>query len=149
MSALFTPAPRVRMAQKVRRPGGVGLQEAVAAAEAGLQTLRDDALGHVGVLAERLGAVRGPFPDAAALGAVRRDADELAGLCGLLALPELAQAALSLCRLLDELDEPRRAWGAIRVHLDAVRLFATTPPSALARIAPKVLEGLELVAARR
>ena len=136
--------PRVQMAEKAGNGPGIGVHEAVAAASAQLEVLRDDAMVRVKAIMTRLEAQRGA-DTAAEPGEMRKSADELAGLCGVFGLVEIGSAASSLCRLLDLTAPGLASAAAVAVHLDALQLFARAKAQDRAAVADTVLAGLRQV----
>ncbi len=138
-----------RFAERAKRGRGVGLQDAVAAAEKRLEAMGDDARSEIDAM---LGRMQGARPriaagDPAAFAGVRADADALTGLAPIFAAPEVAEAAVSLRRLYDACAPAPPSADAVRVHLDALLVFRSGDTAVLEQSAPTLLEGLARVVA--
>lgn len=135
-------------ARKAARGRGVGVHEAVAAAEARIEDMRGEAMEKVAALIESAQAARPAIAqgDPAAFVRLQDTADALVGLCGPFGLSEVGSAAFSLCALLDAAKPGVPGADAVRVHLDAILLFWSSPPEVRAASATSVLAGLKRVA---
>ncbi|HEX8233053.1 MAG TPA: hypothetical protein VF559_06900 [Caulobacteraceae bacterium] len=147
MSVRYIPYQN-KLAKLIRGAGGKQFADAVADADANLKANES---GHLSELDAKIEEVRALCADPAAPGATSRiydaanDAVALGGVCG---LPQVSEAAYSLCELIDG-TVPGRAPGAkaVRVHADALRLLrlGEALPEAERR---QVLKGLREVVAR-
>lgn len=140
-------AVQTRFASRAKTGKGVGIEEAVANAEARLETMRDDARTAIDDMLETIQAQRAAIEvqDAAALALVRSHADSLGGLGEIFGMPEIGCAALSLCKLFDAAAPGLPSSDAVRVHLDALLMFRSLGPEAMSASAPAVLTGLDQV----
>lgn len=136
-----------RFASRAKAGKGVGIDEAVANAEARIETMRDSARAAIDDMLETIQAQRKAVAahDPAALALVRGHADSLSGLAEIFGMPEIGSAALSLCKLFDAAAPGLPSPDAVRVHLDAFLMFRSLGPEALAVSAPRVLTGLDQV----
>ena len=128
----MVPAHSKRLAGLVNRPGGITEDEAVAAAAANLETIRDKTLQELGVAMLRMheiGALLQNSRDLAALGELYDLSNMIIGVAGVFGMAALSGVAYSLCELIDRL-RISGTWNsnAIRVHLDSLRLMHVTNP---------------------
>ncbi len=151
MTAVRIHRPKYALAGMLRKPGGKTVAEAVEAADANLEGLKEAAWPQ---LDERLAEVEACFGrygeayDEALIDEHYRLAVGLIGLPSLCGLDALENAAHSLCDLLDRLRTTGR-WDkdGIKVHIQALRLLRNLAPGEEA-IAEPVLEGLRKVRER-
>ncbi len=136
-----------RLAKLIRMPGGKKIGEALAEANANLETIRESGVAQVdetfSALETLLGGVARP-PTETLKDAYNR-ANEIGGMAGTWGLEAMGDAALSLCGLLDRLIE-EGGWApeAVAVHMHALRRLRTTSGAAAERA---VIDGLQKVAA--
>ena len=141
--------PKQRLAELMRKPGGVPVEEALAAAGANLQELKPDCISELVQLldeAEAIFARIGPAYDDAAMGELYEASVRGIGLGDVCGAGSVDVALHSLCDLLDHLRTHLRYDAeAVGVHLRAWRLLITTelPPEG----AQAVLAGLNKVSA--
>jgi hypothetical protein len=151
MSVVITRRPDNRLSKLIWAPGGKTAEKALEDAAAALDEVR----------AETLDRLRAKLADIQTLGrtleasASLRDIRALYGLssevldiAGVYGMPELGQAAYSLCELLDNLGA-RKVWNwpAVQVHLDGLLLLSdpdNVPPAAR----KSVVDGLRQVCQR-
>lgn len=111
----------------VRQPGGVGMEEAVRAADENLRAIRGQLRAEVEAAVERMRALGRGLEDGAcpaALEELYRLANCVVGLAGASGLPALGRVCYSLCELVDRLQGARTwNWPAVRVHMDSLRLL--------------------------
>jgi hypothetical protein len=149
MSGARFTIPKLRLAALLRTPGGLPVEEALAAAEANTATLRPECMAALKELleeAEAIAARLGSGFDEDALGALYATAVRGIGLGEVCGAASVDAALTSLCDLVDHLRDKRRYDAeAIGVHLRAWRLLmsAGLPPDA----AQQVLAGLHKVSA--
>jgi len=147
-TARFT-VPKVRLAALLRTPGGPPAAEALAAAQANLQTLKPACIGELQELlvqAEALFGRMGCDYDAAAISELYQLAVRGIGLGDVCGAGSVDVALHSLCDLLDGLmTEQRHDPEAVGVHLRAWRLLISTELPAEG--AQAVLAGLSKVSA--
>jgi hypothetical protein len=148
---VITRRPDNRLAKVVFIPGGKTIAQALDDAQANLDEIRAESLDLLRGKLEQIQAIgrrseKGPsVADLAALYALSGEVLDIAGLFG---LPELGQAALSLCELLDRL-KSRKAWNwpAVQVHLHGLLILADpdkVPPEGR----QSVVDGLRQVCQR-
>lgn len=143
MSPVILRTVNHRLAEVMKTPGGVTVEEALARAAAGLEALagpaRESIAGKVGEL-EAIAA----SPDGGAARAA--DAYGLAGdivnVAGSLDMPELFAAAYSLCDVLDYCRTHAFSRQAFAVHVGALRLILTQGQSPALK---GVVDGLKAV----
>ena len=109
------------------RPGGVRIGAALDKAEQNLEAIRDDCVASLDGLLAELVALNGggaPAPPDDVRREIYRIANEIHGMAGVFGLPELGQAAYSLCELVDRLATLGR-WHqpSVDVHLAALQLL--------------------------
>ena len=122
------PSQARRLSDLVHRPGGMTANEAVSAAEARLDIIRDSSLKELETMVDQmlaLGEQIATSPSVAAFDALYATSNTVVGVAGVFGLPELGKVAFSLCTLLDR---QRRlpAWNmqAIQLHLDSLRVMS-------------------------
>jgi hypothetical protein len=148
---VITRRPDNRLAKVVWLPGGKTIAQALDDAQANLDEIRSDSLELLRAKLEEiqaLGRRSEKDPAAADVEALYALSGEVLDIAGLFGLPELGQAAFSLCELLDRL-KSRKAWNwpAVQVHLHGLLVLAEpdkTPPEGR----QSVVEGLRLVCQR-
>ena len=140
---------RTQFARRAVAVAGTGLDaaEAVAAAEARIDSMREDTQGHIAdsvreMLAAR-SAIAGDDPEAEHK--VRMQADALVGLCGLFELTEIGTVASSLCKLFDNCLPGRPDARGISVHLDALHSLWSLPPGDRALGVSPIVDGLSKI----
>ncbi|MDB5454489.1 MAG: chemotaxis protein CheE [Caulobacter sp.] len=121
----FRPPNRLKAMIKVR--GGLLAKDAVAAAETGVETLRDPCLA---ALDEALVEIERRFlPEVAGREAETFEAlydlvSKILDVAGFAADASVDQAAISLCALVDNCAEAEAwRWEAVDVHINALRLL--------------------------
>lgn len=144
------PAPKLRLARLMERPGGLTIEEALERAEAGLAQIAPpcrESLDRALAQADSLGRSLGGAPTAETLSNLYALGDEIVGLAGPAGEADVGAAAYSLCELVDRYQtgaaiKPE----AVRVHLDALTLLRR-PASATGGDAGRraVLEGLSRI----
>ncbi len=115
-----------RLAGLVNRPGGITVSEAVVAAEANLETLRDRGVEEIAAAVTRLLAIGDglkPVADPAEQAELYKLSNFLVGVSGVFGLACVGEVAFSLCSLLDRL-RTAGMWSvpSVRIHLDSLRL---------------------------
>lgn len=144
------PAPKLRLARLMERPGGLTVAEALERAEAGLAQIAPpcrESLDRALAQADSIGrSLHGP-PTAETLSALYALGDKIVGLAGPAGEADVGAAAYSLCELIDRYQtgaaiKPE----AVRVHLDALTLLRR-PASETGGDAGRraVLEGLSRI----
>lgn len=132
MSQPTVPGHTSRLASLVNRPGGLTEDEAVSAATANLEGMRERTLIEIDATLQRMqaiGAALAAEPDPAALDALYGSSHTLIGVAGTFGLGGLSAVAYSLCELIDRM-RTSRTWNplAVRVHLDSLRLMQVAGP---------------------
>jgi hypothetical protein len=148
---VITRRPENRLAKAVFQPGGKTVAQALEDAQAGLDEIRGESLDilkgkleEIQALGRKSQATAGP-DEIKTLYALSSEVIDIAGLFG---LPELGQAAYSLCELLDRLASRQTwNWPAVQVHLHGLLILAD--PDKIPEAARKdVVEGLRQVCQR-
>ena len=148
---VITRRPENRLAKVVWRPGGKTIAQALDDAQANLDEIRAESLDLLRAKLEEiqaLGRKNEKDPKAGDLQHLYELSSEVLDIAGLFGLPELGQAALSLCELIDRL-KSRKAWNwpAVQVHLHGLLILADperTPPDGR----QSVVDGLRQVCQR-
>lgn len=137
-----------RLAKLVQKPGGKRIADALAAADAGVQSLSEEGLAELDrLIAAVAAAVRGELAPGP-LGKVYDQANEIVGIAGLFGFSEVGKAAFSLCDLLDRTEGGARCdRRALQVHADTLLLLRLRDGAADEQTA-EILEGLRRVADR-
>jgi len=137
-----------RLAKLARSAGGKTIDEALRAAEARVASVRDRCVAALAGKADRLAvhakAAKGERegPDINGLYDV---SNAIFGVAGVYGLNALAEAACSLCDLVDRTRSGEEInWSAIDVHVDGIRLLATGETAG----SESILAGLRRVHAR-
>ncbi|MGZ5983546.1 MAG: chemotaxis protein CheE, partial [Caulobacteraceae bacterium] len=118
---VITRRPENRLAKVVFLPGGKTIAQALEEAQANLDDIRAESLDLLRAKLEEIQAIgrkAKTAPVAADLATLYALSGEVLDIAGLFGLPELGQAAFSLCELLDRL-KSRKVWNwpAVQVHL--------------------------------
>ena len=132
---VITRRPENRLAKVIWVPGGKTIAQALDDAQSNLEEIRQESLGVLRAKLEdiqALGRKSETTPSEANVQALYVLSSEVLDIAGLFGLPELGQAAFSLCELLDRL-RSRKAWNwpAVQVHLHGLLVLADpeqTPP---------------------
>ncbi len=140
-----------RLAKSVVTKGGMSATEALSAAQAAVDEMRDPTIAAIDAnlqeiygLGERLKTANA-FDDEA-LQRMYICANRVVALGGVFGLAELGQAAYSLCELVSRFQTLERfSWQMIQVHVDGLRLLRN-PGDHPAAIREEVLAGLRQVA---
>ncbi len=138
--------PPNRLAKMIKERGGLLAQDAIAAAEAGVESLREASLA---ALDETLAEIETRFGK----GAENREAESFESLYVLasriidvsafVAGTGLDRAAMSLCGLADNCAEAGAwRWDAVDVHLNALKLLRSVGASLPAAQRDSMLQGL-------
>lgn len=148
-TARFT-IPKLNLTQLLKKPGGVPVAEAVAAAQANLAGLKPQCMAELHTLleaAEKVFGGLGATYDDAGVSSLYQTAVRGIGLGDVCGAGSVDVALTSLCDLLDHLKTNERYDAeAVGVHLRAWRLLISTeiPPEG----AQAVLAGLNRVSAK-
>ena len=122
------PAHTRRLAQLVNQPGGITAQEAVAAAEQQLESLRERGLSDITATIQAVQALAGslqPEELAARGNELYRMSNSLIGVAGVFGKGGVGDVALSFCTLIERMTLAQH-WdrNAIQAHLDSLRLLS-------------------------
>ena len=132
--------PKTRLAQLAARPGGIARDDAVAAAEGNLESLRaeSDSLldQEMGAIAALLGAAEGGRFSDAQMEALLHHGDRIVTLAGTFGHGRLEAAGKGLCDVTaGMMAAGRRQTAPVAVHLQALQLLAPggaePPPEAV------------------
>jgi len=148
---VITRRPENRLAKVVFVPGGKTIAQALDDAQANLEEIRAASLDVLRAKLEEiqaLGKKNEKDPKASDLDDLYALSGEVLDIAGLFGLPELGQAAFSLCELIDRL-KAKKAWNwpAVQVHLHGLLILADpnrTPPEGR----QSVVDGLRQVCQR-
>ena len=148
---VITRHPENRLGKVVWLPGGKTIAQALEDAQSNLEDIRNKSLDLLRAKLEEiqtLGKRSEKDPKAADIETLYALSGEVLDIAGLFGLPELGQAAFSLCELLDRL-RSKKAWNwpAVQVHLHGLLVLADpgkTPPEGR----QSVVEGLRQVCQR-
>lgn len=141
-----------KLAQQMFGRGGKMVKDAIADAESEVAKLRDDAL-------EVLDALLAGMLESHGAGAAEPDSDlealyikatAIIDVAGFLPDSGLAEAAISLCDLIDACQEANHAdWRSVQVHLDALALLRRQGETLGPTGREAVLDGLRKLSRRR
>ena len=137
-----------RLAKIARSAGGKTIDEALRAADARVASVRERCVGALAGKAEQLAghakAARGER-DGPEVNSLYDVSNAIFGVAGVYGLDALAEAACSLCDLVDRSRSGEEInWSAIDVHVDGIRLLATGETEG----AESIMAGLRRVRAR-
>jgi chemotaxis protein histidine kinase CheA len=126
------PAHTRRLAGLVHRPGGLTEDEAVSAADANLETIRERTLQRMDgtlQLMDAIGRTLEAGIDRQALEELYAHSNTIVGVAGVFGMGGLSAVAYSLCELIDRM-RTSRTWNAqaVSVHLDSLRLMRASGP---------------------
>jgi hypothetical protein len=141
-----------RLAKVIRLPGGRTVAEALRGADTRVASIRDRCLVSLaakGVQLHRLAEQAKSGADPASLSEVYATANEIFSIAGAFGMREAAEAAYSLCDLVDDSSEREAVnWPAVDVHVDGVRFLCSEAGAEHTPIRAAIVEGLRAVAAR-
>lgn len=143
----MTVVRRSSLAQKMARPGGRTMAEAVQAAEAGLDSHREQGMASLAATLARLEAVCAAR-DKGAEAEVYELASAFTDMAGFFDTGPLYVAAISLCETSDRMSAGGCwQWPSVDVHVRSLRLIlaADCRPTETSRV---LLEGLASIVAR-
>ena len=148
---VITRRPENRLSKVIWVPGGKTIAQALDDAQSGLDEIRNESLDVLRAKLEEiqvLGRRSETNPSETDTQTLYTLSSEVLDISGLFGLPELGQAAFSLCELLDRL-KARKTWNwpAVQVHLHGLLILADpdkTPPEGR----QSVVEGLRQVCQR-
>lgn len=145
--------PKLKLATQLREAGGLTVADAVQAAKANLEDIRERCLSELQAAASAATAAYQRLPaafDAAPLQALYSIAAHAVGVGAVCGAPGADAALVSLCDLLDRLSTSGR-WDlqAIAVHVQTLQLLASDPGQELDEDAVRhLLAGLQKVSDR-
>jgi hypothetical protein len=144
--------PKNRLAALIRAPGGLRVADAMAQANANLQSIRGACLDDLQAVVEDLEARVAAYPggyDAEAAAGIYEVASRSFGVAGAFGMEAVDTALGSLCLLLDNL-RLRRTWDAdaVVVHVRSLRLVVNAAEADVDDGVEQILNGLRLVSAR-
>lgn len=147
MSAVVRHIPyKNRLAALIRAPGGSRVEDALAAAAANLEEIREPCVSEIDArLAFILEVAKRPI-ERGMLSELYTTANDIVGTAGLFGLTEMGQAAYSLCELIDRNPESCDA-SALAVHVNGLRMLRQAEMLDPAQRAD-MLAGLEKVVQR-
>lgn len=138
-----------RLAKLIKLPGGKTVEEAMADAEANLESIRDKVLSAMDKKIQKLldsaTAVKAdPSPEA--LTECYNISNEIFGLATTFGKAQMGEAAYSLCELIDRSKEAGK-WSnpAFEAHMNALRLLRFDETDEDREVRKVVLEGLKSV----
>ncbi|PVM85903.1 chemotaxis protein CheE [Caulobacter endophyticus] len=144
--------PPNRLASMIKDRGGILAKDAVAAAEANIETLRESSLAALDAALEAIEARFGPVaPDRGGedFETLYTMTLKIVDVSGFAADAGVDEAAVSLCALVDACAEAKAwRWDAVDVHLSALRLLRNVGASLPAEHRRGMLEGLHKVVQR-
>lgn len=125
------PAKPNRLAKLVHQPGGVSMNEAVRAANASLEGLRETVVGEVEATLDRMQAIGAGLrsgPDEPALAELYALSNVIIGMAGVFGMERFGAVAYSLCELIERIRR-RGKWDApaVQLHLDTLRRLRAEP----------------------
>ena len=148
---VITRRPQNPLGKVIWIPGGKTIAQALDDAQGNLDEIRGQELDVLRTKLEEiqvLGKKNQLTPKAADIGTLYALSGEVMDIAGMFGLPELGQAAFSLCELLDRLHSRKTwNWPAVQVHLHGLLVLADpdkTPPEARSA----VVDGLRQVCER-
>jgi hypothetical protein len=126
------PAHTKRLANKVNQPGGLTEEEAVTAATANLETLRDRTQHELDAtvqLIRTIGQGLQSPPDPKSVRELYSLSNSVVAIAGVYGMGGLSAVAYSLCELIDRL-RTSRTWNssAVQVHIDSLLLMQGSGP---------------------
>jgi hypothetical protein len=145
--------PKLRLATQLRQAGGLAVADAVQAANANLEDIREDCLSELQAAAGAAKACFQRFPDsfeAASLQELYAIAARAIGIGAVCGAPGADGALVSLCDLLDRLTTSG-CWDreAVAVHVQTLQLLASDSGQDLdAAAVAHMLAGLQKVSGR-
>lgn len=143
MSEARTFRYKSNLARKMAEPGGKLIDDALNAAESGLESHREAAMQSLGVMLTDLDATCARR----AQGEVYGQAAALLDMAGFFDTGPLYQAVFSLCEISDSMAEGMWDWPSVEVHLRAIRMILASD-CRVSENATVLLEGLAAVRQR-
>lgn len=126
------PAHTKRLAAKVNQPGGITEDEAVAAATANLETLRDRTQHELDSTIQSIRILMRGLqtpPDPVAVRELYSLSNSVVGIAGIYGMAGLSEVAYSLCEIIDRL-RTAKIWNAVsvQIHIDSLMLMQGDGP---------------------
>jgi hypothetical protein len=121
------PPHAKRLADKIHQPGGMTEEEAVEAATANLESVRERTEHQLDVTLQQIRAIghglQSP-PDPAAVRELYSLSNSVVGIAGVYGMSGMSAVAYSLCDLVDRL-RTVKTWNAasVRIHIDSLLLM--------------------------
>jgi len=139
--------PVNRLAKLIRRPGGLTVRRAMAAAEANVHSIRDRCAVAIDRTIEEIRDLNSQGHGLKNATALYRMSNSIIGTAGAIGMPHLAEAAFSLCETLDRMMNAQR-WDSapVEVHIAAMSRLRTVDGNE--SICKAILDGLRTLAAR-
>lgn len=126
MSSVVLRTVKHRLAEVMKAPGGISVEEALARVEAGLKALSEPAHEAIaGKVAELESIAAAPDGGAGRVAEAYALAGEIVNVAGSLDMPQLFAAAYSLCDVLDHFRVGPFSRQAFEVHVRALHLILT------------------------
>ncbi|MDB5459724.1 MAG: CheE protein [Caulobacteraceae bacterium] len=148
---VITRRPDNRLSRIIWAPGGKTVAQALEDAQGNLEEGRLECLDALRVKLEEIQALGRKAEQAPKLAIVQTLyslSSEVLDMAGVYGMPELGQAAYSLCELLDNLAARKMwNWPAVQVHLNGLLLLAD-PVNAQPEARQHVIDGLRQVCRR-
>ena len=149
--SVITRRPENRLSKTLFAPGGKSIEKALDDAAASLEEVRAERMDELKAKLAEIQALGRRCEKNAKLSDIRSLyglSSDVQGIAGVYGMPELGQAAYSLCELLDNMGA-RKVWNgpAVQVHLNGLLLLAD-PANAPPEARKKVVEGLRQVCHR-
>ena len=126
------PAHTKRLAAKINQPGGQTEEEAISAATANLETLRDRTQHELEITLQQIRAVGRALetpPDPAMVRQLYSLSNTVVGISGIYGMSGLSNVAYSLCDIVDRM-RMSRTWNAesVQIHIDSLLLMQGDGP---------------------
>ena len=126
------PAHTKRLAAKINQPGGQTEEEAISAATANLETLRDRTRHELDITLQQIRAIGRSLevpPDPAMVRQLYSLSNTVVGIGGIYGMSGLSNVAYSLCDIVDRM-RMSRTWNAesVQIHIDSLLLMQGDGP---------------------
>lgn len=152
MSAVKRIRVKNRLAAVVRTPGGKTVAEAVAGAEAQLDSIKGECVAAVDAILASMAEVSAGLksaPNPEGVSDLYDLSNEMIGIAGIAGHPSVGDAAFSFCELLDGFMETGGwNWPAVAVHLNGLKLLRAMGDQLGEAERDQVLDGLRKVVRR-
>jgi hypothetical protein len=126
------PAHTKRLAAKINQPGGQTEEEAISAATANLETLRDRTQHELDITLQQIRAIGRSLetpPDPAMVRQLYSLSNTVVGIGGIYGMSGLSNVAYCLCDIVDRM-RMSRTWNAesVQIHIDSLLLMQGDGP---------------------